>query len=95
MGKIQTNYLRIQFDDSVPSGDMPKLIAVTFTSKQNSYGAFGNFWKDGEEYSFSIDPEKKDYNLAALKLSQHQKLDMSSSCTKDGFYWNCLSKRYE
>ena len=94
MGKSQTNYMRIKFDDSLPSGDIPKLITVTFTSKQNSYGAFCNFWKEGEEYSISIDPEKKDYNQATLKLSQHQKLDTSSGCTTDGFYWNCLSKRY-
>ena len=58
--------LRIQFADSLPCEDVPKKIKVIFTSKQNSYGAINTSWKDGQEYSFFIDPDKKDYNVAVL-----------------------------
>ena len=93
IGKGEANVLQIQFDDSLPFEDVPKKIKVIFTSKQNSYGAINTLWKDGQEYSIFIDPEKKDYNMAALKSSQHERLEISSGCVKDDFYWKCVSKR--
>ena len=50
-------------------------------------------WKYGKEYSFFIDPKERDYNMAVLKSSQHEKLEISSGCTNDDFYWKCVSKR--
>ena len=93
MSKGQTNQIVIQFNESLPLKDIPKMIEVTFTSKQNSYGIISNFWKEGKECQFLIDREKKGYNMIALQLSQHKKLDASPSCSNDAFYWNCLSKR--
>ena len=92
-GKSETTSLQIQFDESMPSEDIPKLIEVFITSKQNSYGVLSNLWKEGKEFKMSIDPEKKDYSIINLKLSQYKKLEVSSNCSIDDFYWNCLSKR--
>ena len=92
-GKSDTTALQIQFDESMPSKDIPKLIEVIITSKQNSYGVLSNFWKEGKEFKVSIDPEKKDYSIINLQLSQYKKLEVSSNCSIDDFYWNCLSKR--
>ena len=92
-GKSDTTALQIQFDESMPSKDIPKLIEVIITSKQNSYGVLANLWKEGKEFKISIDPEKKDYSIINLQLSQYKKLEVSSNCSIDDFYWNCLSKR--
>ena len=93
IGKGEANLFQIKFADSLPIEDVPKKMKVIFTSKQNSYGVFTNSWKDGQVYSFFIDSEKKDYNFAYLKSSQHEKLEISSGCTKDDFFWKCVSKR--
>ena len=92
-GKSETTSLQIQFDDSMPFEDIPKLIEVFITSKQNSYGVLSNLWREGKEFKMSIYPEKKDYSIINLKLSQYKKLEVSSNCSIDDFYWNCLSKR--
>ena len=73
-GKSETTSLQIQFDESMPSEDIPKLIEVFITSKQNSYGVLANFWKEGKEFKISIDPEKKDYSIINLQLSQYKNL---------------------
>ena len=93
IGKRQYNLFQIQFQDSLPSEDIPNKIEVIFTSKYNSYGVITNVWKEGQEYSFLIDPEKKDTNSVNLRLSQHNQLDITSGCTNDDFYYNCISKR--
>ena len=93
IGRSETTSLQIQFDDLMPSEDIPKLIEVIITSKQNSYGVLSNLWKEGKEHRISIDPEKKDYPIFNLQLSQYKKLEVSSNCSIDDFYWNCLSKR--
>ena len=92
-GKSETTYLQIQFDESMPSEDLPKLIEVYITSKQNSYGVLSNLWKEGKVFKTSIDPAKKDYSIINLQLSQYKKLEVYSNCSIDDFYWNCLSKR--
>ena len=93
MSKKQVNRVFIQFDESLPFEDVPKIVEVIFTSKQNSYGIISNFWKEGKECQFLIESEKKGFNIVNLQLSQHKKLDNSPSCSTDAFYWNCLSKR--
>jgi len=92
-GKSETTYLQIQFDELMPSEDIPKLIEVFITSKQNSYGVLANLWKEGKVFKTSIDPAKKDYSIINLQLSQYKKLEVYSNCSIDDFYWNCLSKR--
>ena len=93
MSKRQLNQIYIQFDESLPFKDVPKIIEVIFTSKRNSYGIISTFWKDGKECQFLIDSEKKTLNFVNLQLSEHKKLDGLSSCSNDAFYWHCLSKR--
>ena len=93
MSKKQVNRVFIQFDESLPFEDVPKIVEVIFTSKQNSYGIISNFWKEGKECQFLIESEKNAFNIFTLQLSQHKKLDDSPSCSNDAFYWNCLSKR--
>ena len=93
MTKSQLNQIHIQFDESLPFDDIPKMIQVIFTSKQNSYGILGTSWKEGKELRFLIDPRKKEYNTAKLQLSEHKKLDGSNGCNNDDFYWNCISKK--
>ena len=93
MGKRQYNTFQIKFDDSLLPEDIPKWIEVIFTSKYNSYGVITNIWKEGRESSFLIDPEKKDFNSVNLQLYQHKQLEISSGCTNDDFYYNCISKR--
>ena len=93
MSNRQQNMIAIQFDESLPFKDVPKMIEVSFTSKQNSYGIISNFWKEGKEYRILIDREKKYYNLISLQLSQYKKLDELGSCSIDEFHWKCLSNR--
>ena len=93
ISKRQVNQVYIQFDESLPFEDVPKIIEIIFTSKQNSYGIISNFWKEGKECQFLIESEKQAFNIVNLQLSQHKKLDKSPSCSPDAFYWNCLSKR--
>ena len=94
MSKRQTNQIRIQIDESLPFRDMPKMIEVIFTSKQNSYGIMANFWKEGKVCQFLIKPKKNTYNMVTLQLCQHKRLDNPHGCSNNDFYWNCLSKRY-
>ena len=94
MTKSQLNQIHIQFDESLPFDDIPKMIQVIFTSKENSYGILATFWKEGKELRFLIDSEKRAYNMAKLQLSEHKKLDGSNGCNNDDFYWNCISKKY-
>ena len=93
IGKRQYNLFQIQFQDSLPSEDIPNKIEIIFTSKCNSYGVITNIWKEGQEFSFLIDPEKKDTNSVNLRLSQHHQLEITSGCTNDDFYYNCISTR--
>ena len=86
MDKGQWNSFQVQFDDSLPLEDIPKMIEVIFTSKHNSYGVITDMWKEGPEYSFLIDLEKRDAMAVKLQLSQHKQLEITSECTNDDFY---------
>ena len=93
MDNSQLIQINIQFEDTLSSEDIPETVEVIFTSRQNSYGILSYFYKEGKEYRSLIDPDKKDYNMFYLQLSEHKKLDISGECSNSDFYWNCLSKK--